>query len=50
MLGLQNVEHAHGRLWKSLMRAHVGDYEAKERQLAKIAGKAVPRARPAESR
>lgn len=34
----------HGRLWKSLMRAHLGDYEAKERQLRRIAGKDVPRA------
>lgn len=23
----------HGRLWKSLMRAHLGDYEALEKQL-----------------
>lgn len=24
----------HGRLWKSLMRAHLGDYEALERRLS----------------
>ena len=24
----------HGKLWKSLMRAHLGDYEAAERHLA----------------
>lgn len=27
----------HGKLWKSLMRAHLGDYEAHERQLKRIA-------------
>ena len=27
----------HGKLWKSLMRAHLGDYEAKEAQLARAA-------------
>ena len=27
----------HGRLWKSLMRAHLGDYEAKEQGLLKAA-------------
>ena len=26
----------HGRLWKSLMRAHLGDYERSERKLKKI--------------
>ena len=25
----------HGKLWKSLMRAHLGDYEKLERELAK---------------
>lgn len=28
----------HGRLWKSLMRAHLGDYEALERKLGQAAG------------
>jgi predicted metal-dependent hydrolase len=28
----------HGRLWKSLMRAHLGNYEAKEKRLKVIAG------------
>ncbi|TVT77441.1 MAG: M48 family metallopeptidase [Denitromonas halophila] len=27
----------HGRLWKSLMRAHLGDYEAHEDELNRIA-------------
>jgi hypothetical protein len=27
----------HGKLWKSLMRAHVGDYEKHEHELEKIA-------------
>lgn len=27
----------HGRLWKSLMRAHLGDYEEREIKLKKIA-------------
>jgi len=27
----------HGRLWKSLMRAHLGDYEAKEQALLNAA-------------
>ena len=27
----------HGKLWKSLMLAHLGDYESAERQLKKIA-------------
>jgi predicted metal-dependent hydrolase len=27
----------HGRLWKSLMRAHLGEYEAAERRLKEIA-------------
>jgi hypothetical protein len=26
----------HGKLWKSLMRAHLGDYEAMERQLKRV--------------
>jgi predicted metal-dependent hydrolase len=30
----------HGRLWKSLMRAHLGDYEAIETKLRKRANKA----------
>ena len=30
----------HGRLWKSLMRAHLGDYEAIEIKLSKRANKA----------
>jgi predicted metal-dependent hydrolase len=29
----------HGRLWKSLMRAHLGDYEVLEAQLNKITQK-----------
>lgn len=29
----------HGRLWKSLMRAHLGDYEGLEEQLNKIGHK-----------
>jgi len=29
----------HGRLWKSLMRAHLGDYEMLEAQLNKISQK-----------
>ncbi len=28
----------HGRLWKSLMRAHVGDYERQEQKLRSLAG------------
>jgi predicted metal-dependent hydrolase len=27
----------HGRLWKSLMRVHLGEYEAYERELKRIA-------------
>jgi len=30
----------HGRLWKSLMRAHLGDHEATETKLRKRANKA----------
>ncbi len=29
----------HGKLWKSLMRAHLGDYERQEERLKKIAPK-----------
>jgi predicted metal-dependent hydrolase len=29
----------HGKLWKSLMRAHLGDYEQQEERLKKIAPK-----------
>lgn len=29
----------HGRLWKSLMRAHLGEYEALEVELKRITGK-----------
>lgn len=29
----------HGKLWKSLMRAHLGEYEAHEGELKRIAGK-----------
>ncbi|MCK6406467.1 MAG: M48 family metallopeptidase [Rhodocyclaceae bacterium] len=32
----------HGRLWKSLMRAHLGDYEAHERALKRIATSSAP--------
>lgn len=36
----------HGKLWKSLMRAHLGEYEAYEGELKRIAGnKAQQRAR-----
>ncbi|HYE36306.1 M48 family metallopeptidase [Methylocaldum sp.] len=28
----------HGKLWKSLMRAHLGDYERYEGELRKLAG------------
>jgi predicted metal-dependent hydrolase len=27
----------HGKLWKSLMRAHLGEYEAAERELKRLA-------------
>ena len=30
----------HGKLWKSLMRAHLGDYEVRERVLKNIASRA----------
>ena len=29
----------HGKLWKSLMRAHLGDYERQEERLKRIASK-----------
>ena len=29
----------HGRLWKSLMRAHLGDYEISERRLKSLSAK-----------
>lgn len=29
----------HGRLWKSLMRAHLGDYEAMEKRLEEASSK-----------
>lgn len=32
----------HGRLWKSLMRSHLGDYEAHEGELRRIVGKRAP--------
>lgn len=28
----------HGKLWKSLMRAHLGDYEKQERRLKRLVG------------
>ncbi len=28
----------HGKLWKSLMKAYLGDYEKIERRLKKVAG------------
>ena len=31
----------HGKLWKSLMRAHLGNYEMQERALHKVAHKAL---------
>jgi predicted metal-dependent hydrolase len=36
----------HGRLWKSLMRAHLGDYEAVERRLRALSREAKPAAAP----
>ena len=33
----------HGRLWKSLMRAHLGEYEEYEDELKRIAGNKAPR-------
>lgn len=36
----------HGKLWKSLMRSHLGEYEAHEGELKRIAGnKALQRTR-----
>jgi len=32
----------HGRLWKSLMRVHLGDYERLELQLRKCAMRSSP--------
>jgi predicted metal-dependent hydrolase len=32
----------HGKLWKSLMRCHLGDYEAQEGALNRIAGNWAP--------
>lgn len=29
----------HGKLWKSLMRAHLGDYEAREEELRGMVGR-----------
>lgn len=33
----------HGKLWKCLMRAHLGDYESRERRLAKLVEREVRR-------
>lgn len=33
----------HGKLWKSLMRAHLGDYERLDQQLRRLAEPDVPR-------
>ena len=33
----------HGPLWKSLMRAHLGEYEAREQELRMVAGQAIER-------
>lgn len=33
----------HGRVWKSLMRAHLGDYEALELELKRVAGSRASR-------
>jgi predicted metal-dependent hydrolase len=32
----------HGKLWKSLMRSHLGEYEAHEGELKRIAGNKAP--------
>jgi hypothetical protein len=32
----------HGKLWKSLMRSHLGEYEAHEGELKRIAGNQAP--------
>ncbi len=34
----------HGKLWKSLMRAHLGEYEEVEKRLREIAAHAFPQA------
>jgi predicted metal-dependent hydrolase len=34
-----SVPH-HGKLWKSLMRAHLGDYETLDRELKRLANRA----------
>jgi predicted metal-dependent hydrolase len=33
----------HGKLWKSLMRAHLGDYERMEERLKRIAPQSITR-------
>lgn len=38
-LVLQTAAENHGKLWKSLMRAHLGNYERAEARLRQIAGK-----------
>jgi predicted metal-dependent hydrolase len=35
----------HGKLWKSLMRAHLGEYEAYEAELKRISNKNDPKSR-----
>jgi predicted metal-dependent hydrolase len=35
----------HGRLWKSLMRAHLGDYETREQKLRELAAESRCRVR-----
>ncbi len=37
----------HGRLWKSLMRAHLGEYERLESRLERVASGQATRQRPA---
>ena len=32
----------HGKLWKSLMRSHLGEYEAHEGELKRISGNKAP--------
>ncbi len=36
----------HGKLWKSLMRAHLGDYTIMEKNLEMIASKKLPKKQP----
>jgi len=36
----------HGKLWKSLMRVHLGEYEAHEGELKRIASNQVPQVVP----